>query len=275
MRTANPFYAIFLSFSMCMLHAQSVFIIIHGTWSADSAWYMPKGDFFEALEQTVANKNSAVVSFRWSGGAGHESRLKAAHNLVKLIRTYDPSVTLYVVAHSHGGNVVALASHMLEEEENNRHHIHVLFALGTPVMSNYLPNMNTIHYLYNLFSLEDLIQTVLGISGREYPEHSRIANLRVFINGKEPNHSDLHHAVLGKWLPYLHIHFKRYLKDQGITDYISEPCIAYFSHDKAPEYVFDINRTELLERDRQLSFLILDSLRMSLDTGSRMPLTNR
>lgn len=264
MRIIKVLYIIVFSSFVFVSHAKSVFIIIHGTWGADSAWYMPKGDFFEALEQTVYKKNSSVVPFRWSGGAGHEARLQAAQNLVKLIRTYNPNIALYVVAHSHGGNVAMLASHMLEEEKNNKHHIHVLFTLGTPVMSNYLPNMNAIHYLYNLFSLEDLVQTVLGISGREYPEHSRIANMRVFINGKEPNHSDLHHAIIGKWLPYLHLHFKKYLKDQGIIEYISEPCIAHFSHDKAPEYIFDINRTELLEKDRQLSLLILESIRNSL-----------
>ena len=58
-------------------------------------------------------------------------------------------------------------------------------------MSNYLPNMKVIQYLYNLFSFEDLIQTVLGLSVREFPEHKRIANLRVIINGKEPDHAGL------------------------------------------------------------------------------------
>ena len=258
--------ALLLSVSV-FLQAQSVFIIIHGTWGADAAWYVPKGDFFDALEQTVCKKNSSVYSFRWSGGAGHEARVTAAHSLVKLIRTYHPSVAIYIIAHSHGGNVAALASHMLEEE-GNKHRIRALFTLGTPIMNNYLPNMNIIYYVYNLFSFEDLIQTVLGISGREYPQHKRIANLRVFINGKEPNHSGLHHALVGKWLPYLHQHFKKHLADHGIIGYISEPSIVYFAQDKAPEYVFDVHRTDLLEKDRQLSILILDSLRNSLDSES-------
>jgi hypothetical protein len=266
--------AIFLYLSACVLQAQSVFILIHGTWGADCSWYVPKGDFFDALEQTVCKKNSAVVSFRWSGGAGHDARIKAAHNLAKLIKTYDSKVAIYIVAHSHGGNVATLASNILGQEEDNKHYIRALFTLGTPIMSNYLPNMTVIHYIYNLFSFEDLIQTVLGISLREYPEHKRIANLRVFINGKEPNHAGLHHALVGKWLPYLHRHFRQHLLDQGITDHISEPSIVYFANDMTPEYEFDVNRAELLERDRQLSVLILDSLRNSLDTGSNIPLTN-
>ncbi len=162
----------------------SIFILIHGTWGADCDWYISKGDFFEALEATVGEKNSGVVSFRWSGGCGHEARVKAAQSLVKLIKTYHTNTAIFIIAHSHGGNVATLASHLLAQEEGNKHRIRALFTLGTPVMSNYLPNMKIIHYLYNLFSFEDIIQTVLGVSAREFPEHKRIANLRVVINRK-------------------------------------------------------------------------------------------
>jgi hypothetical protein len=265
---------VFVLFMPMLTEAKSVFILIHGTWGADCAWYAPQGDFFDALEDTVCEKNSDVVPFRWSGGCGHESRIKAAYHLVKLIKTYDPSTAIFVIAHSHGGNVAILASHFLAEEEGNKHHIRALFALGTPVMSNYLPNMKVIQYLYNLFSFEDLIQTVLGISVREFPEHKRIANLRVVINGKEPDHAGLRHSLVGKWIAYVHKHFKQHLQDRDIMDHISEPSVVFFDDNKAPEYAYDINRNDLLERDRQLSVLILNSLRNSLETGSNIPLTN-
>jgi pimeloyl-ACP methyl ester carboxylesterase len=252
----------------------SVFILIHGTWGAECSWYAPNGDFFNALETTVSEKDSVVVSFRWSGGCGHESRLKAAQSLVKLIKTYDVDMAIFIVAHSHGGTVAVLASHILAEEADNKHRIRALFTLGTPVMSNYLPNMKIIHYLYNLFSFEDLVQPVLGISSREYPEHKRIANLRVIINGKEPDHTGMHHPIIGKWIAYLHQYFKQYLHGKDIIHHISEPSIVYFNEDKAPEYAHDERRNDLMERDRQLSVLILNSLRNSLDTGSNIPLTN-
>lgn len=244
----------------------SVFILIHGTWGSECSWYVPNGDFFQALEDTVSSKNSVVVSFRWSGGCGHESRVKAAEALVKLINTYDIDTAIFLIAHSHGGNVATLASHLLAQEVGNKHHIRALFTLGTPVMSNYLPNMKTIHYLYNLFSFEDLVQPVLGISSREYPEHKRIANLRVFINGKEPDHPGLHQSLVGKWIAYIHKHFKKHLEDREIITHISEPSIVYFNDNKAPEYAPDIDRDNLLERDRQLSVLILNSLR-NLDSN--------
>jgi pimeloyl-ACP methyl ester carboxylesterase len=251
----------------------SVFILIHGTWGAECSWHAPKGDFFDALEATVSEKNSVVVSFRWSGGCGHESRVKAAENLMKLIKTYDVDMPIFIIAHSHGGTVAVLASHLLAQEVDNKHHIRALFTLGTPVMSNYLPNMKIIHYLYNLFSFEDLVQPVLGISSREYPEHKRIANLRVIINGKEPDHAGLHHPIIGKWIAYLHQYFKLYLQGRNIT-HISEPSIVYFDENKAPEYAYDIRRNELIERDHQLSVLIINSLRNSLETESNIPLTN-
>jgi len=248
--------------------------LIHGTWGADCDWYVPKGDFFESLEETVSEKNSVVVSFRWSGGCGHEARIKAAHNLVKLIKTYNINTPIFIIAHSHGGNVATLASHLLAQEEDNKHRIRALFTLGTPVMSNYLPNMKIIHYLYNLFSFEDIIQTVLGVSAREFPDHKRIANLRVLVNGKEPDHTGMHHPLIGKWIAYIHQHFKQYLQGKNIMEHISEPSIIYFDDNKAPEYAHDSNRIDLLERDRQLSLLILNSLRSSLETGSNIPLTN-
>ena len=267
------FFVCVLSMALCA-QAQSVFILIHGTWGADCTWYVPTGDFFQALEEAVCEKNSVVVPFRWSGGCGHDARVQAAQNLVKLIKTYDEKTAVYIIAHSHGGNVVTMASQFLAQEEGNNHHIRALFTLGTPVMSNYLPNMKVIEYLYNLFSFEDLIQTVLGLSVREFPEHKRIANLRVMINGKEPDHAGLHHAIIGKWIAYVHRYFKQHLQDKNIKNDISEPSVIYFEEHKTPVFVHDIHRNILLERDRQLSVLILNSLRNSLETESKMPLTN-
>jgi Lipase (class 3) len=273
-KNIRTIFFVFMISTVTFMKAQSVFILIHGTWGADCSWYMPEGDFFKALEETVSDKKSVVVPFRWSGGCGHESRVKAAQHLVKLIKTYDEHTPIFIIAHSHGGNVVTLASHFLAEEDDNKHHIRALFTLGTPVMSNYLPNMKIIQYVYNLFSFEDLIQTVLGLSIREYPEHKRIANLRVIINGKEPDHAGLHHSLVGKWIAYIHKYFKQHLENRDIRDNISEPSVVHFDDDKEPLFMHDIQRNDLLERDRQLSVLILNSLRNSLETESKMPLTN-
>ena len=266
---------VMICYAVPLTCADSVFIVIHGTWGLESEWYMPGGDFFDALERTVSPKNSAVVPFCWNGGAGHESRIKAARSLAKLIATYNDDVALYLIAHSHGGNVAAIASQILACDGHNKYRIRALYTLGTPIMSNYLPNMDVITYLYNLFSLEDLVQPVLGVSMREYPAHKRIANLRVFIDKKEPGHSGLHAGVVGQWLPLIHQQFKQYLRQKNVYNTIAEPSIIYFDHTKAPEYIHDTEREALMARDRQLSVLMLASLRNSFDTGSKIPLTKR
>lgn len=261
--------------ALSLKSADSVFIIVHGTWGSESNWYMPGGDFFDTLENTVSIKSSAVVPFCWSGGCGHQSRVRAAHNLSKLIAAYDKNIAVYVIGHSHGGNVATLASQLLSKDGSNKYRIRALYTLGTPVMHNYLPHMDVIMYVYNFFSFEDLIQPVLGISQRLFPVHKRIANLRVFIDGKEPGHSSLHDPIIAQWLPFIHQQFKQYLRQRDIFNTIAEPSIIYFDHTKAPEYASDIKRDELIDRDYQLSVLILNSLRNSLDIGSSIPLTNR
>lgn len=208
-------------------------------------------------KETCQNTFNCAKKFEY---LGHESRVKAAQNLVKLINTYDAKTAIYIIGHSHGGNVATLASQLLAQEDN-RFRIRALFTLGTPIMSTYYPNMSVILYLYNLFSFEDLVQTVLGISDREFPEHRRIANMQVYINGVQPDHSGLHHPLMGKWIAYLHKQYKSFLEQNGILHRISDPSIMYLAHDKEPEFKLDNKRQELLDRDRRLSMMMLNALR--------------
>jgi pimeloyl-ACP methyl ester carboxylesterase len=263
----SPSFGLFtiLFFSILTTFTNPVYIILHGTWAAETSWYTPGGDFFDALEKTVKKQNGSAVSFRWSGANSIQERNKAAQSLAKLIETYNSDNTdIIVIGHSHGGTVALLASHMLS---NNR--IAILYTLGTPINKTIYPHMDAIDFCYNLFSFEDLIQPALGMFGREHAPHERIANIRIFINGKEPGHSDMHHELLGTWLPELHTLVTHY----GIK--LSEPGVIYLDDTKAPVYMLDTTRKELLERDHQLSLLILNSLRKSFEIGSKTPLTNR
>lgn len=261
-KTIALFFTFFFT-QFCI--TQSVYIVLHGTWGAETSWYTPNGDFFDALEKTAKQQTNSVVSFRWSGANSIHERNKAAQGLAKLIETYDNDNTdIIVVGHSHGGTVALLASHLLS---NNT--ITILYTLGTPINKAIYPNMDTIGHCYNLFSFEDLIQPVLGMFAREHAPHERIANIRIYINGKEPGHSDMHHKLVGEWLPNLH----DLITNTGTK--LSEPGVIYFDDTKAPVYILDTTRKELLERDHQLSLLILNSLRKSFEIGSKTPLTNR
>ncbi len=91
--------------------ALSVTILIHGTFAKNETWFQPQGDFYRAYISSL--KEEQLIPFVWSGKLSHEERLKAAHDLSKqIIACYPDNVT--VIAHSHGGNVVNLASHLLE-----------------------------------------------------------------------------------------------------------------------------------------------------------------
>jgi hypothetical protein len=220
---------------------------------------MPGGDFFDVLEKSAVECGGSVTPFSWSGANSNDARDQAAKNLAKLIDTYSSSVRIIVVAHSHGGNVALLASDKLK-----RNRIDVLYTLGTPINKAIYPNMDRINYCCNLFSFEDLVQPVLGMFAREHCCHKRIGNIRVVINGKEPDHSQLHSPLIAQWIPGLDVIIK---KEIGAG-------IIYFDSAKPPSYAEDKKRKELLERDYQLSLLMLNSLRKSFDIGSKTPLIN-
>src|SRR5580700_4643065 len=101
------------SLFFCTIHTQifthTVFIIIHGTWSANATWYMPGGDFFDAFKDAAQQKGDVVVPFCWSGKLAHQARVDAASILMQLILSYAPTTRICIVAHSHGGNIALMA----------------------------------------------------------------------------------------------------------------------------------------------------------------------
>ena len=237
-------------------YTQTVFIVIHGTWASQEQWYMPGGDFFDALEKSAIQQQAVVTPYRWSGKNNYKDRIHAAKGLVQLIQSYSPDTTICLISHSHGGNVGVIASQLLGAMAKKTNQIYIFYALGTPInRTDYQPNMNIISYFYNLFSFEDLIQPVLGMFEREYSQHERIANIRITINNKEPNHTQLHNPLVGQWLPTLH---KLLITFQDFDFKI--PGIIHFAENKKPIYVPDKRREQLLQRDRLLNRMILTTL---------------
>lgn len=245
------------------LSGHQVYIIVHGTWGFDSDWYQPGGDFFEAVKK-FAHETAHVIPFSWSGNNSIDARSRAANSLASCIDSYHPDAEIIVIGHSHGGTVALLASHLITTNK-----ISLLYTLGTPINRALYPNMDTIEYCYNLFSFEDLIQTVGGMFHREHELHTRIGNIRVVINGKEPDHSQLHSCVVGRWLPHLHT------KIMNSKEKVHEPGVLFLHDFQAPVYQYDEEREKLLERDHQLSLMVLNSFRRSLDNESKIPLTKR
>jgi len=232
------------------LHAETIFITVHGTWGADGSWHQPGSDFVIALEEGARTCEGRAVSFRWSGKNKHKHRLQAAKELEELIVSYPPETSINIISHSHGTNVAILASKRLAIREHNHHVINAIYGFATPVDADYyLPNMQMVKYFYHFFSLNDYIQTVLGFFNREYPALDRVANLRVTINGYQPSHNNMLIPTVARWLSDIH-HTLGNTKQGNFPDFnFDKPGIVHFEAGACPRYTVDHKRKSLLEAD--------------------------
>lgn len=234
-----------LSMNLSAHPIKRIIILIHGTWALKESWHMPDGDFFEALTQNESS-DTAIITFLWSGGLGHQNRLHGAKALRLLIQSYPPEIECIIVGHSHGVNVAIIASQLLANDPKNIHSIDMLYALGVPISPNeYAPNMNIIKRLYNLFSFDDMIQPLFGIALREFQPHERITNLCVTIDGRLPNHSMLHNPVIATGLLKL--------PELIPQELFSLPGLVHFSKNIHPVYELDTKREILLEHDKEVT----------------------
>lgn len=87
--------------------------IIHGTFAAGTKWSNPGGDFFEAVKKEASLRGHKTISYNWSGELSLEARMRAAHGLAALLLSYPETTEHIVIGHSHGGNVISLASELI------------------------------------------------------------------------------------------------------------------------------------------------------------------
>lgn len=253
------FIILFLGSNSYSRH-NGVFIIVHGTWGMNSSWCKPGGDFFDELEKTAHKMNNKVVSYMWQGSLNHDSRQLAAQGLVNLIKSYPAHINITIFAHSHGGNVSIVASQILARDKTNKHTIEALYTLGTPINHIYYsPNMNVIKRVYNFFSFADMVQPVSGVFGRVFPDHPRIANIRLIINEKEPGHMEFCTALTARWLPRLNQLIKEAINGwQNFT--CSNPGMIFLTQADAPHYAIDSQRDMLMARDKWVTQQLISHL---------------
>jgi len=99
---------------------QGIVFIIHGTFAHKTSWYQPGGDFYEALKFSANKKNYKIIPFHWSGNLSDLGRIKAAHDFVKLLLEYPPELKKIIIAHSHAGNIVFIASQLLAQQSSKK-----------------------------------------------------------------------------------------------------------------------------------------------------------
>lgn len=105
-------------------------MIIHGTWGSRSDFAFEDSLFCRALKAEVFQPLE-FVRFKWSGKNSELERVHAADDLIELIARIslrdDP---IYILAHSHGGNVALEA--LRNTEVANR--VKGIITMGTPFL---------------------------------------------------------------------------------------------------------------------------------------------
>lgn len=240
---------------MSFLQLSAVVILVHGTFAYDVSWCKPGGDFYEALKKSAKKIGHKVIPFTWSGKLNDLSRLQAAQSLVETLASYPETEQKILVGHSHGGNVINLATQLINNSEYPTLHnafdiesvsikqnenletfleesgfvsssdwfvkpapfsirtpgqlyaIDTIYLLATPVDEVvYGPCMDVVGHVFNLYSIGDYVQTVLGMYGRLYENSKRITNLQVSIKDSgifsddNPTHSQMHNELLAQYL---------------------------------------------------------------------------
>jgi hypothetical protein len=106
---------LFITSFVVLQPAHAVVILVHGSFSVLATWCKPKGAFFDTLEQQAQLLNHKVVPFSWSGVPTDTEIVRGGQALAKLILSYPPDEEKILIGHSHGGNVIIIASHLLHE----------------------------------------------------------------------------------------------------------------------------------------------------------------
>jgi hypothetical protein len=193
-------------------------ILIHGTFSQDEKFLddialnkdpIPQG-FFK--NSTYDNSLPIKLTYSWSGKNSDSARISGgkalAHGLNNIMQQcqqagIEPKIIL--MAHSHGGNVSAVASNFVTNP------IDRAIFLATPVLRYdqnkksgtendlYLPK--SIKELFLFYSMQDFVQTAGALTSdfkRRYGPITgiNIYNVRLLLNGQEPLHTELYNQVI-------------------------------------------------------------------------------
>lgn len=273
------FTFIFLVSLVCTFQSlEPVVIVVHGSFAQSKTWWRPGGDFFDQLMLSAVPKGHEVVPFGWSGNPTEKEITLAGQLLAWLVLSYPAQEHIIIVGHSHGGNVVNYATQVAYQElEKRLHELHDLqphmlmdlvttlkttavsekdkalalgrkwlvdkiYLLGTPVgVKNCYPHMEIVGSVLNLYSCGDYVQQVLGMYGRKFPKHERLANLEVTMGTttqgrQQPGHFKLHNSDIGRWL--LSIPEECALARRGnFENFVYDDGIVNFDRDVEPVYI--------------------------------------
>jgi pimeloyl-ACP methyl ester carboxylesterase len=88
------------------------FFLVHGTWGRAARWARETSVLPTAIRAKFGEVTFHI--FKWSGGNNHDERCRAAELLereIKNVRASFPHAPIFLIGHSHGGNVCVRASY--------------------------------------------------------------------------------------------------------------------------------------------------------------------
>jgi hypothetical protein len=117
--------------------SRTLITLVHGTFAAGAGWTRQDSALCAALRRQIPG--ASIEAFTWSGRNSNGARMQAARELAewtdarlaKAQREESGPVRHYVIAHSHGGNVVLYACRFRSFAD----HLSKLVCLSTPFLS--------------------------------------------------------------------------------------------------------------------------------------------
>lgn len=203
------------------------YILIHGTFSSESDSKDPSNLFWGEAEFTEKvpkdffgegknpEKEPIRFAFRWSGNWSDDARIKGGKKLAESIRElYQefPNAWVICLGHSHGGNVINVASKHLDEKNT----MDFVIQLATPVLtynskkdsfdpnSKYYPNSKAIDTLMIFYSNQDFVQSGGAGDSAYKRRYAPIADIDLYnirmrkYRGLDDLHIYMHDDVVGK-----------------------------------------------------------------------------
>lgn len=147
------FCTVIFSCTALFFSAQPVVIIIHGSFASTTSWPQPDGAFFKEIEHQAHELGHKTITFCWSGIPTDQEIIKGGKILAQLITSYPDNERIITIGHSHGGNVINIASQLL----------HKLISHGTPaVQADVSPIVLEIPHLVTTTDLHLLTTTRTG-----------------------------------------------------------------------------------------------------------------
>lgn len=191
-------------------------MLVHGTippWASQNKDFFVQGNpVFEAIRsfaQELGDREHAlveVVSLKWGGSNSDASRKTAGGTFARLLDgRYAEYRKIYTIAHSHGGNVVNVATN-----EMSKACIDTMIHLYTPAVAKddssyqcYQPHEDKYNRWFNLYSTGDMVQFAGSFQGwnifsggsSRKQSAQNVWNVRMQVDAASPGHTNKVHVM--------------------------------------------------------------------------------